>query len=631
VVERFWQKKDVAWNLGKRGHEWVQKHLGSQENMYRAYAGNYFLEGAEPDESTIENSYHDWLSFIQPRGAANNPKFRVTTRKGGARARFEAKGYEVALNQIARDMRMRSFLGRYPLVDMQFNFGLTMATRMPDRRRQASYDFADELVRPALYRIAPDWYIEDPSCYDREGIRFYGWRPYEDKEVLLAMAETDDTWDKAAIEAMATQGIDSADQSRQRGRPQTGEFIEEAPVMYLCVPESEEGVTLDGQPHPGPGNGFNGTIYTYDWHTGAQLREPIAWFGAPGGPITMYGVYTVPNDPIPAGPLVLMQGNIANLNKIARASVEATLAYKRLLMADSRDKRLVDAIKNAPHDYVVGIRNFDRSKALPLEMGGLSPAMTEGYAMLKAQRDRGMAMHDTQRGIAPGGTTATAVNEAGESSDVRLEGVLGPLYEGVEQDARKLLHNLVFDRNIVVPVSHEVMQEQQMEMLPVFDPETGDYIVDPQTGEPLMAPADEVIFRGGDSYLTFEDLDVELVKESMPRSVEGLEQNMKLAAMDRVQGWLPFLREFPEAKGREILDMLADAFNDPAISDLIDLDMTQTRPPASSTRTIPSGRSPASAGGSRPQGGSRPYPATGGSGYQSGSAASGAMQGSVPR
>ena len=633
MADRFWQKNGARYELAKAGHKWVQKHLRALEPMSRAYQGQYFLEGAEPEENIIENSYHDWISYIIPKSTANHPKFRVTTRKGGDRARFEAKGYELALNQIARDMRMRNFIAKGPAVDMQFMFGITLATRHVDpRRRTSEYAFIDgPQMMPRLYRIAPDWWFEDPSTFDRDGIRYYGWRPFEDKELLRAMAEEDDTWDKDAIEAMQTQYADPDNYILDRSRPGTNEWIEEAPVGYMYVHESEEGVTLDGHPHPGPSEGYNGTLYTFDWQTGHDLREPIAWFGAPEGPCTMYGAYQIPNDPVMAGPLVIVENQTRNLNRLADAIVRASEAYKRLIVADSRDTRLVDAIKNAPHDYVVPLRNFDKSKVAELEMAGVSELQMIGYQIAKAQVDRNMSFHDTQRGIAPGsGTTATAVNAAAGSTDIRLEGILGSLYEGVEADGRKILHNLVFDQSIVVPVSHEVLQEGKIEMLPAINADTGEYIIDQQTGEPLMQPAGEVIFMGGNSYLSYADLDLELVPESMPRSEEGLKQNMKLAAIDRIVGMLPIAREHPELKLREVTEMLADAFNDPALTDLIDLDMTQSRPQASATRTVSApGSSPASVGaGSRPQGGGqRRYPATGTSGSQTGGLYAHAMSG----
>ncbi len=78
----FWTDAKARWELSKAGHKWVGKHLGSWESMTKAYAGQYFLEGGDPETDSPENAALDWISFIVPRGASNEPKFRVTCRSG---------------------------------------------------------------------------------------------------------------------------------------------------------------------------------------------------------------------------------------------------------------------------------------------------------------------------------------------------------------------------------------------------------------------------------------------------------------------------------------------------------------------------------------------------------------------
>jgi hypothetical protein len=227
-AQQFWNSAKARHELAKAGLKWVGKHLHSYDSMTRAYAGQYWLEGGDPETDSPENAALDWISFFVPRAASNPPKFRVSTRRGGWRARFEAKGYEVALNQLVRDIRLQQFIADYPSVDMQFVFGATLATRTADTRRRArDYPFAsnEERTMPSIYRVAPTWYFEDPSAWDRDGIQFQGWAPYEVRARMLALADEDDTWDKRALEAAAPIEYDQNRPAKDRNRPDVSEWM----------------------------------------------------------------------------------------------------------------------------------------------------------------------------------------------------------------------------------------------------------------------------------------------------------------------------------------------------------------------------------------------------------------------
>jgi hypothetical protein len=371
-----------------------------------------------------------------------------------------------------------------------------------------------------------------------------------DKSDLLFKAETDSSWDVDAIMDIPPE-TDMDEVRDDRGR-----FIEdrqEMCVYEIWVPEIDDEIAEIVDQVYGQGM-VNGTIYTmvkgrskstkYD----GFIRRPIPFFGPRNGPYTVFGVYTVPDDPYPLSPLVAIQSQIDDLNMHLSSVRMSAAAYKRLVLVDSRNHKLAQDIKDKPHDFIVLSESLDKDKVINLEIGGITQQQVQYSAMAQDRLDRVSGIHDAMRGNISGDATATEVAVAESSASMRMAHLKRQFQESVDNLGRSVAWYMWHDDRVVIPLGKEGV---------------------------ITLLESNPVFTGGVGMPGWEDLEVSVDSYSMERVSEVMVQRRAMELLQITSNVAQGMVSMPHVKWKEILSIVGDALNVPNLSEMIDYGMLQ--------------------------------------------------------
>lgn len=520
------------------------KHLESLRAMIERYHGPAYREDrATPDTDDPENFGHEYVSLVLPRIIHDTPKFRV--RLGDPTLDLMVgKRLQIAVNRWSRIVKLRRTLERIA-TDMLFSYGVALTVSEP-RAEARQIDGRDPYL-PRVYRISPDRFFIDPAATSVEDARYMGHCYAIDKDDLLERAAADPTWDMASIEALAANtDLDEVRKPKDRDI----EDRKELAVYEIWVPEISQPLAEAADELLGQGM-VNGTIYTLvkargnadDGKFEGYLREPIPYFGPRTGPYTVFGVYTVPDDPYPLSPLMAVQSQVVDLNSHLSSVRSSAAAYKRLVMVDSRNSKLAQDIKDSPHDYILLSESLDKDKVVNLEIGGITQQQVQYSQIAQDRLDRVSGIHDAMRGNIQGSATATEVAVAESSATMRMAHLKRQFQDAVDDMARGVLWFMWHDDRVAFPLGRE-----GVEALLESDPK----------------------FVGGIGMGGWEDLEVQVDAYSMERVSEALVQKRALELLQITTSVAQGMATMPFVKWREILSVVGDSLNMPHLADMID-------------------------------------------------------------
>jgi hypothetical protein len=517
-------------------------HISSLRTMVEKYHGPAYRDDrTDPAIDDPENFGHEYVSLVLPRIIHDTPKFRVRC----ADAMLDlavGRRMQVAVNRWARITKIRRTLERVA-TDMLFSYGVCMTVSEP--RQEVRAIDGKEPYLPRVYRIAPDRFFIDPAATSIEDARFMGHCYAVDKQDLEIRAETDPTWDLEAIMQIPS-GTDMNEVRDDSGRDI--EDRKEFAVYEVWVPEIDQALAETIDEVFGPGM-VNGTIYTFvkgrskssKWD--GYIRKPIPYFGPRQGPYTVFGVYTVPDDPYPLSPLMAVQSQTNDLNEHLASVRSSAAAYKRLIMVDARNHKLAQDIKDRPHDYVLLSENLDRERVVNLEVGGITAQQVQYSQIAQDRLDRVSGIHDAMRGNITGSATATEVAVAESSATMRMAHLKRQFQESVDDIGRSVCWYMWHDDRVVIPLGKEGVQ--------------------------MFLDANPV-FTGGVRAPGWEDLEVAVDAYSMERVSEALVQKRAMELLQITTSVAQGMVAMPFVKWREILSVVGDALNVPHLADLID-------------------------------------------------------------
>jgi len=517
-------------------------HLSSLRTMVEKYHGPAYRDDrTDPYIDDPENFGHEYVSLVLPRIIHDTPKFRV--KLGDPMLELMVgRRLQVAVNRWARITKLRRTLERIA-TDMMFTHGVALTVSEP--RAEVRKTDGKEPYLPRVYRISPERFFIDPAATNIEDARFMGHCYAVDKNDLISRAEQDGTWDIDAVMAIPS-GTDLDEVRDDNGRDL--EDRKEVAVYEVWVPEADESLAEAVDEVLGPGM-VNGTIYTFvksrspasKWE--GYIRKPIPYFGPRNGPYTVFGVYTVPDDPYPLSPLVAIQSQMEDLNAHLTSVRSSAAAYKRLIMVDARNSKLAQDIKDKPHDYVVLSESLDKDRVMNLEVGGITQQQVQYSAMAQDRLDRVSGIHDAMRGNIQGAATATEVAVAESSATMRMAHIKRQFQESVDDIARSVLWFMWHDDRINLPLGRE--------------------------GAEALIEA-EPVFTGGVRMPGWEDLEVAVDAYSMERVSEALVQKRAMELLQITTTVTQGMAAMPFVKWREILSVVGDSLNIPHLADLID-------------------------------------------------------------
>ncbi len=531
-------------------------HLEAMDDQVRRYHGPKWRAGSSESDDYPENHAYEYLSLMVPRIVLDNPRVRVSTRRPGSQGDV-ALAMKHALNRWVRDTSLVTTLIRVA-VDTMFNHGVILTSQSPRPGKRK----ADPSYWPAAYRLPQKWFFRDYLGRHDTECRYMGHRWRRDKDDLIKRAERfpKEGWNLEALRELVTDNESPGDktigertiQANPRG---------EVTAYELWVPEYEM------PDSPGRDEGFHGTIFTIarqqpsrksleDYGNpnsneaptkAAFIREPRAYYGPRWGPYTTFGIFTVPDQAYPLAPLTAVQTQQDDLNQHVMAASHADAQYKRLVLVDNSDPRLLQRIKNSEDSYVIPVAGLEAGKVVQVELGGSTPQQWEMIAQKRDRLDRNSGIFDAQRGNVSGRGTATENAIADEASESRVGFIRHQFQDSTRRVLQSVAWYLYHDDRVEFPLGAEAAEEMQMQ---------------------------EPWFKGGDeaegSGASFDDLELEIEPYSMERTSEGLQQRRTMEMVQLVSDIAPLMPQTPWVDWKQIFKHLGDSMNFPELDSIVD-------------------------------------------------------------
>lgn len=520
------------------------QHLSEWRRLIERFHGPAY-RAIDTHEDDPENFVHEYVALLLPRIVHDSPKIRVKSARPVTQS-MTAGLLQVGINRWCKMTKVRNTLERIA-TDMLLGYGVGMVVNEP-RKGYRDIDGAEPFL-PRLYRISPDRFFIDPAATNVEDVRYMGHCWVIDRDDLLAQAEREDGWDSEIINRVAdNSGVDEVREgySGKREIPDRQELV----VYEVFVPEVNDEDIEEIDDALGA-QVFSGTIYTMIKGQSADgkksdagfARKPRPYYGPRTGPYTVFGVYTVPDDPYPLSPIMALVPQMDDVNHHLRSMRYSASAYKRLIAVDSRNAKLAQDIRDKDDLYVVLADGIDPSQVVPIEIGGITPQQVQYSAMAQDRLDRVSGIHDAMRGNITGQPTATEVSVAESASGMRMAHLKRQFQECVNEAMRNVAWFLFHDRKVMFPLGEDGV---------------------PIVGEP------EPMFSASAMVGVFDDLDLDIEAMSMERVSDIVLQKRSLEMLQLIGTLSQQVLAAPHVKWREVMSMVGDAMNIPNLADLID-------------------------------------------------------------
>jgi len=544
------------------------KLISFDQQVRRYFGPAYSARGAIDDFP--ENHYYEYISLLLPRIAFDTPRVRIVSQRVGMHEMI-AEALAAGVNRQFREQHVRRTQMEVA-TDMLFNWGIMLVSQEPvpgrrpterwiDREEGGSWETI-EPFGPRAYRISQRNYVQDPQALTQDAVRFRGHKYLRDKEDLLKEAQDDkyrdkddqQHWNVKLIESMGS-NTSKPSQSNVISGDFPREFVfdrDQIEVWEIWVPEH-----ANKEKDHGPAEGYHGVKYTLavdaadggeDRKTG-WLKPPQPYYGPRWGPYTMFGVYPVPDMPMPLSPLVAVDRQIRELNKHAKAASKAMAEYKRLVFVDSGDPDLADQVRDGGDALVIpvdGLAASSGQKVVTAEIGGITEHHLTHLNVLRGRLDRNSGLTEAMRGNVTGLGTATEQSIADQAADARVAFVQQQFADAMAQVATTYAWYDYHDDRVVIPLGPDMAVEGQ-----------------------------ELQFQGGTyedgTGATFDDLELEIEPFSMERTTQATQQRRMQEMMQIVTEIAPAIPTMPWVKWDMILRTLGQTMNVPNLHEVIDL------------------------------------------------------------
>lgn len=522
---------------------WRDDHLDGLEDRLKRYTGPAFKKAQRGDYDP-ENHAFEYLSLLVPRLVYANPAVKIESKRLGE-SRTDARVLQFGTNQWIRDVNLKRDLEKLA-VDTCFVWGVAVVSL---GEKPGYGEPEDPRTLPHVFRKSPRHYVCDPLALSPEEFRWQGHKTITDKESLIewAKAHPDEGWDIEVIESMAV------DTGRERLSKDTRSVPERDEIAYyeVWVPEHEL------EESKGSEEGYHGTIFTLACeYAGSSVkglgypRKPRPYYGPRWGPYVLFGVYTVPDCPLPLSPLTAVEPLVLELNDQVRAANSSAKSYKRLIFVDATDATIQDKVKNSPHDFVIPLNGLDKNKLVAGEIGGTTEQQAGQIAMMRERLDRNAGMDDANRGTVTGDGTATEVAVASEASATRVGFIAQKFEDGVERVLKTVAWYLYHEETIEFPLGPEAAEEFGLE---------------------------EPIYKGGvqGGRDRFDELDVTIEAYSMERTSVVVQEKRAMNLVTFLTSIAPLMPQMPWIDWSMAIEDVAEALDLPDLVPILNAQALQ--------------------------------------------------------
>jgi hypothetical protein len=543
------------WNEIESAERVLKDQLTSYEDMVTGYHGPAY----RPVKSEIGyepvNWSHRWLSNFLPKLAFDNPRVRLTSKRG-KEFHEEVQALEAALNRWIRDTGLRRETEKFAV-----DYGFVWAAGMVSNGPKPGFEQAEDPQRwPQLTRIPSDRFGGDPLATSTEDCRYTYVKIIRDKEDLLAEARqggADEGWDLKMVEALTEgDGLDRDMVDREQKHN-----IDRKEVIYFEVYVGEywedawdETIAESGD-NP---DDYNGALFTLAYsHTYGKpvsedrgagfIRKPRPFYGPRGGPHHIWGAYTVPSRIWPLSPLMVTREQQQNHNDTARANLNSAEQYKKFAAAKGS---MAEKLVKARHGTVVAMDEFERASFSEVEIGGAPDNLLLFEDRLHMRVENELGISQTMMGNLGSGVTATADSIAAQQSDTRTAWLVHKFTDGLVVLLKKVLWYLLKDDRIVVELGPDASRELGFE-------------------EPVE------LVGGGNSNVSLDDLELEIEPYSMERTDDGLHQRRVMEGVQLYLQIAPLVAQFPYMNWGKIVEDIGTSLNMPSFGEGIDWEMVE--------------------------------------------------------
>ena len=575
-VENMW--KEIQASEQRRDQQ-----LSKLNMMVERYADRDSVIG-EPHVAHPENHTFEYLSFMVPKVAFDNPRVSVRSRRTTARIvvdqvrdlldqaiaqgmidpytaqaqldQIEAQSgtagaIDKGLNRWIWDSNYQSFLDRvaYDYL-LAYGVGYSWLGTMP-----GSDPLDPDSKRwPMSSRLSPVRMVIDPSALHADESMWTGHWEVIQKSTLLEKAKRenrreDGKWNIDEIVAMSA--MDDASSNVRPTRPPAEVDREEVMLYHLWVRDHRL------EDSPGPEEGYSGTWLTLgaakSEKTGTTItryvREPRPYWGPGCGPYTIFGAYVDPDSPYPLSPLMATAGQAEELNRHVKAMNKNAAQYKRLIIV--KDPDLEQHIAADPDNFVITVEDaaFEKYQVVQVEIAGITDQQLRHFELFKDRLSRMSGLTDAQRGEVQTGATATAEAIADTAGELRSAYIQKRFSQGVRRDLTTKAWMMYMDDRVAFPLGPDASEELGM-VSPTFIGGN-----DPESDE------------------SFNDLELEIDAYSMPRTNQALLQKNVLETTELIMQMAPAMVQMPWIDWKEVLRRIGDAMNIPDLVDVINFEM----------------------------------------------------------
>lgn len=529
LTPEFWAKEIRA------AHKLTKEQLRIFESQVNRYCTPFHKGTGEVKAYDPENHAYQYITGMVPQMVYQNPRIRVESGKAGLGS-WIAIMYKHLLNKRTREIDFEGTMIDLAH-DVLFQYAVAMVTTEVDYRYPVKGGYARN---PIIVRIPQEDFLIDPLAYRRKDARWMGhiWRV--DKDDLIERAEREDGWRMSAIKALPV------DRTTDRA---TGLEREEVECVDIHIPN------LYVDDDVGPDDGFCGTELTFAWtgqDIGEIIRSPQPAFAPHTGRYKVCDISYVPNSPFGLSPLVAVEGQVRELNKLVKRQIAMALRYKKLALVEDGDSGFAQKLVDAENDLVLPVRSLDQNKAQTVELGGITDQIMAQIAEARSRLDRNASTSDSQRGKVNEDATATAEAIADANADIRSDMIVNRFHRFACDLVNDIAHNYWHNEEARSYLGAEFLMDIgmpkeviEMNQLPGFEYSGGDSQFEAYKG------------------VAFSDLNVAFEPLSMGRTTENVAQRRALEAMSFTGQLMQLAGMNPMNDWTPLANMIGNALNIP--------------------------------------------------------------------
>lgn len=502
--------------------KFLVKHL---ENLASIVGQSYFAD-LTTGEVLPDNRFFEFISRMVPSIAFQPPTWEVSTSLPFLQGDV-ALAIEVGLDQWTLDEKLIESVRRI-VFDMLITWGVARVAARPEGAQADMPAVLNGVPtgvawRPMVERVDPRNHFRDPRATWFGNARYEGHRWAIDKDQLIALAESDDSWNMRAIEALAT-GNGSDRVERPGGDLKRNEII----LTDLFSREFQ----AEGDPEMGETGGIVTLAHSGHYEKDQEplpLREVQPWIGHSMGPYVTFGVYDVPNHANPLGPITQSEESVRALNRQTRAIIESDENYANFVATSS--SKIAALMTDGKHHHVYQDPDLADADAFmqSFEKGGSSSQQHAQREFASAVADRALGLSDAVRGNVTGAASASENLIAAEAGGLSIDWLRQKTSEAVSRIGERATYQMYHRDDIVFAVA------DARGKLEGFEENTDRFF----TG----GGADEIL------PASFRNLTIKVTEGSMQKPDAGAKQANTIAAINWVSESLPLMTQVgsPEA------------------------------------------------------------------------------------